>query len=238
MSLTSYRSIHPDPTTYTGTPTHYVPIGRVAVASQPSDASSLFVNSTSGSEIHTAYIEGIVSGGYSRTAAVSLTGTTAVDVNTLIADWIEVTDFYLSHAAIGTVSLYEDSGAGTELARISVGEMRPRYMGLYLWPTPAAVVTYYVDHRQELQPMTTSTDEPPWSPDFHEMLVAYGAWREWMFKGDVDRASEAKTRYSQWLSRLKYATQAETDEIPVMGGRRIGHSRLGSEYPADSWSRT
>jgi hypothetical protein len=36
---------------------------------------------------------------------------------------------------------------------------------------------------------------------------------------------------------LKYATQTGPDELPVMGGRWIGHSRLGGNFPADSWSR-
>src|SRR5687768_8614449 len=39
LSLDEYRRREPDPASVTGVPTHYVPIGRVGVAVQPSDAS-------------------------------------------------------------------------------------------------------------------------------------------------------------------------------------------------------
>jgi hypothetical protein len=237
MSLASYRAIHPDPSSYTGTPTHYVPIGRVGVAVQPSDASEIFIDSTSASDVHTAYVEGLITGGYSQRAAVTMTGTTAVSLNTALTTFIELNDVFLSHPAVGTVTLHEDASGGTELARIVPGQTRPSYYGFYLWPTPAAAVTYYVDYRRDASGLSANTSEPPWPEDFHELLVAYGAWREWMFKKDLDAASEAKTRYTAWLSKLKYATQLQTDGLPVMGRRRrVGHSRLGGEYPADSYS--
>ena len=234
MPLATYRAIDPDPAANTGSPTHYVPIGRVGVAVQPSDASEIFVDSTSASDTNTAYLEGLITGGYQRKVSVTMTGTTAVSVDTSLTSFIELNDFYLSHPALGTVTLHEDASGGTELARITIGQTRPRYYGFYLWPTPSAVITYYVDYRRELQPLVAPSDEPPWPVDYHELLVAYGVWREWMHKGDTDRAAEAKTRYQTWLSRLKYATQVGADELYIMGrGRRIGRSRLGAMYPAD-----
>jgi hypothetical protein len=85
--------------------------------------------------------------------------------------------------------------------------------------------------------MSANTSEPPWPADFHPLLLAYATWREWVFKGDIARANDAQARYLTGLSRLKYFTQTQTDEIPTMGGRRrIGYSRLGGQYPADTWS--
>lgn len=236
MSMDWYRKVEPDPTT-TGTPTHVVPIGRVAVATQPADASEIFVKSTSASDTsQIAYIEGIITGGYLRTASVTLTGTTAVTLSAAITSFIEITDFYLSAAAVGTVTLLEDSGSGTELARITIGATRPRYYALYLWPTPAAAVTYYVDYRRELVDLVNNTDEPPMPTDAHPALVAYAVMREREQKEEPERYVIAKARYDKALSRLKYATQTLGSEIPVSGRRAVvGHSRLGSMYPADRW---
>lgn len=237
MSLQAYRHADPDPTSSSGTPTHYVPIGRMAVAVQPSDASSIFVKSSSASDTtQTAYIEGLITGGYRRTASVTLTGTTAVNLSSAISTFIEIEDFYLSAAAVGTVTLHEDSGAGTELARITIGATRPRYFGLYLWPTPAAAVTYRVDYRREVLDLVNNTDEPPLPTDFHSMLVAYARMREYEKTSD-DRFELARQEYERALSRLKYFTQVDADAIPVLGGSMVGRSRLGAWFPADRWSR-
>lgn len=238
LSLSVYRHIDPDPATSTGTPSHFVPIGSVAVAVQPSDASSIFVKSTSAADTtQTAFIEGLITGGYRRTASVTLTGTTAVNLTSAISTFIEIEDFYLSAAPAGTVTLHEDSGLGTELARITIGALRPRYYGFYLWPTPAAVVTYYVDYRRELLELVNNTDEPPIPPDFHDILVHYALMREYEKKED-GRFQIARGQYLDGLSKLKYWTQTGAEELPVLGrGARMGRSRLGAYYPADYWVR-
>lgn len=236
MSLQDYRQREPDPASMTGMPTHYVPIGRVAVATQPADASELFVKSTSAADTtQTAFVEGIITGGYMRTASVVLTGTTAVSLSAAITSFLEVTDFYVSAACAGTVTLLEDSGLGAELARITIGAKRPRYYGVYLWPTPTAAATYYVDYRREVVDLANAADEPPFPTDFHPLLVAYAVAREYETKGDPMRSAQAFKRYRTLLSHLKYATQTLSDEIPVMGRNRAGHSRLGGFYPADTW---
>jgi hypothetical protein len=238
MALERYRAIEPDPASVTGTPTHLVPIGRVAVAVQPADASEIFVKSSSASDTGTAYLEGIITGGYVRTASVSMTGTTAVSLASAITSFIEITDFYISANAVGTVTLLEDSGSGTELAQITIGQKRPRYYGFYLWPTPAAAVTYYVDYRREVTDLVNDTDEPPLPLDAHPMLVAYAVMRESEFQRELETAAIAKGRYDKALSRLKYQTQTVGDEIPVLGrGALVGHSRLGGWFPADTWRR-
>jgi hypothetical protein len=239
LSLDAYRRMEPDPASTSGTPSHYVPIGKVAVAVQPADASELFVKSTAaGDTTQIAYVEGLISGGYRRTASVTLTGATAVTLSAALATFIEVEDFYVSAACTGTVTLHEDSGAGAELARITIGAKRPRYYGFYLWPTPAAVVSYLVDYRRELVDLVNAADEPPLPTDFHALLVDYGVLREFEMKDDLQRVVVAKQRFEKRLARLKYQTQWAADELPVMGrGRVLGHSRLGGFYPADTWTR-
>jgi hypothetical protein len=106
MPLASYRLLDPDPAANAGTPTHFVPIGQVGVAVQPSDASQVFVDSTSASDTMTAYIEGVITGGYLRKSAVTMTGTTAVALTSAISTFIELHDFYLSAPAVGTVTLH------------------------------------------------------------------------------------------------------------------------------------
>lgn len=236
MSLDTYRAIDPDAASNGGTPTHFVPIGRVALAAQPSDASTLLVDSTSALDTGVAYLTGIVSGGYQRRVSVSLTGTTAVAFP--LTDWIEITEFVLAETASGTVTLVEDAEGGTELARIVPGSTRPRYYAFYLWPTPSAAVTYYVDYRREVEDLSAANDEPLLPTDFHPALVAYAVMRERQQKDETERYVLAKKQYDGWVSRLKYHTQTLSAEIPVQGrGALVGHSRLGSWFPADTWRR-
>lgn len=237
MDLQRYRTLDPDAISSTGTPSHFVPIGRVAVALQPADASELFVKSTSAADTtQTVYLKGIITGGYMRTASVTLTGTVAISLSTAITSWIEVTEWSMGATAAGTVTLTEDSGVGTELARITIGAQRPRYTAFYLWPTPAAAVTYYVDYRRELVDLANPSDEPPLPTDFHPMLVSYAVMREREQKDDAQRLLIARERYSKWLSKLKYYTQSLSAELPVSGRKPLtGRSRLGSYYPADIW---
>jgi hypothetical protein len=236
MTLDQYRRIAPDPTAVTGTPDAWVPIGRVAVAKQPSDASELFIDSTSASDTNTCYIEGIVTGGYRRTASVSMTGTTAVSLSASITDWIEVTRLSLSAAALGTVTLHEDASGGTELARIPIGQTLSAYQAFYLYPTPESVITYLVDARRDLRDLANLSDEPPLPRDFHPMLVKYACYREWEHKDDLTKAQAALSAYQTWLSRLKYWLLSTGDTPLVMrnGGERFGRSRLGPWYPAGS----
>ena len=236
MNLAEYRRREPDPATMTGVPSHYVPIGRVGVAVQPSDASEIFVDSTSASDTGTAYLEGIITGGYRRTLSVTMTGTTAVSFSAAVTSFIELEDFYISANAVGTVTLHEDASGGTELARITIGQKRPRYYGFYLWPTPASAITYHVDYRRELVELANDADEPPLPTDYHYLLTAYARMREYEKMNDA-RYATALESFRTGLARLKYATQTQADELPIMGrGRVIGHSRLGGFFPADHWT--
>lgn len=235
MHMKEYRLREPDPASMSGTPTHYVPIGRVAVAVQPSNASEIFVDSTAAGDTGTAYLEVITTGGRRRTLSVAMTGTTAVSFSASVTDIIEIEDFYISAAAVGVVTLHEDASGGTELARITIGQKRPRYTGFYLWPTPAAAVDYLVDYEKELVELVNDADEPPFPTNFHYILSAYARMRHWE-KMDDTRFKIALAQYEHGLRRLKYVLGGNGDQLFVAGrNRRMGHSRLGAYFPADNF---
>lgn len=235
MTLEEYRTYAPDPTRVTGTPEAWVPIGKVAVNVQPSTADVVLVKSTSASDngTVTAYIEGIRTGGYLGTDSVAMNGTTAAQFPAF-ADWVEITDFYISVNAVGTVTLIQASGL-VEMARISVGHKRPRYYGFALWPTPASAITYYVDYRREILDMVNGTDEPPFPTDYHWILSAYARMREYEQKRDA-RYVQARDDYHDGLNKLKNFVLNPPDYRPVAGKLPVrGGSNLGAWYPDGIW---
>lgn len=219
-----------------GTPDYFIPLGIQAVAKQPSDASEIFVDSTSASDDNTktAYIEAIRTGGYPVSLSVTMNGVTAVSLGSAYTDIIAVTKFYISAAAVGTVTLHEDASGGTELARIPIGQTFSRYWGVQLWPTPSAAVTYYVDHTRIIPDLVNDNDQPLLPEDFHWLLVE-GALAKELQKKDDDRAKDAKDDYDKGVKALRYFVNCPPDYLPVMGRGGMGRiSRLGGQYPADT----
>lgn len=234
LSQDAYRTFDPDTTSNTGTPTHWVDLGWSGVAKQPSDASEIFVDSTSASDTNTAYIEGYRTGGYFVSLSVTMTGTTAVSLGAAYTDLIEITKFYLSAAAVGTVTLHEDASGGTELARIPIGQTFARYKRIALWPCPAAVVTYSVDYERDLPDMANAKDEPVLPVRFHPILIEGALTRE-MTKKDDSRYQTAAREYTRMLNNLKYFLYTHADHRPVMGQRSLSRpSRLGPQFPSGS----
>ena len=233
MSMDEWRALQPDPTVFTGTPSNWVPYGTVAVAVQPSNASQVFIKSTSASDTGTAYLEGVRTGGYPTRLSVAMQGTTGVSFNTSITDIVEVTKVYLAVAAVGTVTILEDSGSGTELARIPIGETSTSYQGVILYPTPQAAITYYVTADRDLPTMIHQYDVPPLPARFHRVLVDGALWREYEKRGD-ERETVALRRYQHGVSQLRYFVTCPPDFLPVAGGSSTAHSRLGGFYPADT----
>jgi len=232
LSPQDYRLIDPDP--QTGTPEAFVWRGRQAVATQPSDASEIFVDSTSGSDTNTAYVEGIITGGYPRSASVTMTGTTAVSLSTSITTWERIDKFYLSAAAVGTVTLHEDASGGTELARIPIGATSTDYWRLTLWPTPSAVITYTVDYDRQVTDLAQSTDLPVLDEDFHDVLLLGALMDEYQHMHD-DRWQSARVEYEQRLGALKYRIAATATGGAGLLTRRIRPgSQLGAWFPAGS----
>jgi hypothetical protein len=234
ISLDTYRSALPDAAAVTGTPYNFVDLGFLGVAKQPSDASSIFVDSTSASDTNTAYLEGYRTGGYFVSKSVSMTGTTAVNISSAITDWLFLTKFYISAAAVGEVTLHEDASGGTELARIPLGQTHARYRRIALAPTPSAAVTYTVDFEFDPQNLVNAMDEPILPPRFHRLLGLGARMKEYEKKDD-DRFRGAKALFDEGLSDLIYFVASQAVGMPVMGsGGTSRPSQLGPWYPSGS----
>lgn len=218
----------------TGVPDYWIPLSSTQVATQPSDASEIFVKSTSAGDVGTCYIEGIITGGYRRTASVVMTGVTAVSLSTLITSFIEIDKFYLSAATVGTVTLHEDSGVGTELARIAIGDAYAKYQTILLYLTPSAVETISVDITRRIGDMLNDTDEPLIDEDFHDLLLDMADLKE-LAEGDdparhvVVEKHRVKRRneFREWLFAGGDAQDNSDD--------RGGGSNLGSFFPSGRW---
>ena len=231
------RANDPDPVS--GTSWAWIPAGFQEVHTQPADASQVFVKSTSASDASTAstdvtaYVEGIITGGYARTANVVMTGASAVSLSSAITNFIRITKFYLSTTASGTVTLHEDSGSGTELSKIAVGDSRAQFYSLLLYPTPSSVITYTADILRTIPDMSNDTDEPLLPEDFHDVLVDGAELRELTKQDDPNRWMLLQQRYNEGVRDLRSFVVNHPDWAPQWGGGMSGISRLGAEFPVD-----
>ena len=229
MGVQEYKSIAPDPTSLTGTPERYVPMGFSAVSTQPSNASQLLVDSTA-AETPTAYLESVRTGGYSSSVSTAMTGVTAKNLGP--ADVIAVNKFYLSAAAVGTVTLVEDVEGGTVLATIPIGSTFARYSTIALWPTPSAVIPYTVDAEREIPDMANGSDEPLLPNDFHWVITAGVRFLEYEKQDDTARTSRARQEFEQGIKDLRWWLLANPCAVVSANPRRRPASRLGAWYPA------
>ncbi len=226
-----YRTQVPSPAQWSGTPDRYVHLGPATVARQPSDASDLFVKSTSALDVQILRYEAVVTGGLVRNGEVTLTGTTAVSLGVSTIE--SVTDWFLESDAAGTVTLLEDSGAGTELARIGIGTSRSTYQGIALAPTPSSALTYQVEYERVQSDLVIPDDSPAWLPEaFHRLLSAGARRRYWEDQNQATRYTQALTDFSTGLGRLKASVNNPPDYTLVPGTGRGGRSDLVGEYPA------
>jgi hypothetical protein len=222
------RQVDPDLTSG-GTPEAYIVRGWFPVQTQPSNASTLVVKSSSASDtVAIASVTGLVAHAL-VTTSVKLNGTTAATVASSV---LEVTAFSLNRPAVGTVTLYEDSDAGTALAVIPIGLTQVRHLQVQLWPTPSAANTYAVDGIRELSDLVGDYDEPLLPPEFHDLLVLGAASDEWRRLDDtrhqITRQDlELRLRdLNNWLWNLP--------EYQPGGEAATRGSQLGPFYPAGS----
>ncbi len=216
MSLEEYRMRYPDPAANSGLSTRWVDMGFSAVHTQPSDASTVLVDSTSASDTGTAYIEGVVSDGTPFAASVTMTGTTAVAFTA--STWVNITKFYISTAAVGVVTLHEDAEGGTELARLQTGQTHSRYRKIALVPTPSSAVTYSVDYERNVQDMVNGTDQSVLPEKFHYLLSIGARMKEYEKINDISRWTLTKNEYEQGLRKLKFWIYSQSVGSPNMRG--------------------
>lgn len=237
-SLAWYRAMYPSATASTGLPDVYVDLGTWAVSAQPSNASELFVISTSASDgaATTAYLEGYRTGGYFASVSKAMNGVTGVSFGATLTDWVEITKFYVTVAAVGTITLREDSGAGTALSTIPIGSLYARYRRLALAICPASAVTYTVDYERDVSDMAVATDEPVLPVRFHRMLATGARMKEYE-KQDQPRFTMAARDFARDLTKLKAFVYGQATGQPNLRGQSVGSrgSRLGAWYGRDRW---
>ncbi len=224
-------TVAPDPTT--GTPWAWVPQGLTEVHTQPSDASAVYVVSTSGSDAGVAYVEGITEDGYYQRKSVTMTGVTSVNLSLEVNDWIQITKFFLSSAAVGTVTLHEDSGVGTELSRIAAGDVRAQFHLFQLYLTPSSAITYTAVVLRSVPDMRQDTDEPLLPEDFHDLLIDMAEQKELRKADDPNRWGMLAKDIRDGESELNTFLTAHPDWRPTFGGPVAQLASLGAWFPAD-----
>ena len=227
-----YRTAEPDPSSNTGIPTVWVPAGEAACAELgATSGTGIWVESTSASDTCRAYIEGVRLGGYVWSDTVVMTGVTRVQVGAL-ADWVEITKFSLSDAAVGTVTLYKVNAAGTALATIPIGKSASKYRRIALWPTPSDAYTYYVDYARALIDMAQDNDEPMLPEDFHWLLETGARLSEYE-KTDDTRVRDTRAELERGIGDLRATLHMR--DVPVPGRTPVRViSRINGWCPADT----
>lgn len=180
LELQDIRERDPGQTSTASNPRYYAVVSwAAALARELADASEIFIKSTSALDTDvTVFLEGIITGGYPKPASNKVTGTAALSIDPLTTSWTDALKVNLSSRARGDIVLYEDSGAGTELARIPAGRTASRYTKLQLYPTPTTAVTYYADVEVALTRLENEMDEPLLHEDYHWLLVSGATMRQ------------------------------------------------------------
>ena len=225
------RSQDPGRTNTGANPYAYAIVDRSSpVARQPSDSSQLYIKSSDAADTtQVAYIEVVTSQGYTRQSNVTLTGTTALTIGP--ANSIDIEDLYLATAPVGEVTLLEDSGAGTELARIGIGQTRSRYLLLELFPIPGTV-TLYVDCRVRITDLVNATDEPLIEDEDCEAIVWGMVKREFYKREKTKLGDDAWRNAGPYISRMHLRAHKKAassgDSYPTRW------SQLGPYFPPGS----
>jgi hypothetical protein len=232
------------PSTTSGVPEAWIPIGYTAVAVQPSFVTStgtaLWIKSSNASDTtEKVYIEGSQVGasqgdwfGFST----SLNGTTSVQCGTL-SDAVQVNKFYLDAACQGAVSLMTLTAAGTTLATIPAGQLKAQYFSIILWPTPSSAWTMSVDYTRVVTQLIQPTDSPLLPEDFHYLLGCGARANEYELKKDFMAQQAIMRDVQTGMIRLMDFVLNNDDYIVVPGQQPRGtrFSNIGSWFPAGTW---
>lgn len=218
---------------------YYVDNFSSATARDPSAACQPFVVSDDAADGATkkVYIEGIITGGYFRSASIAMNGLTPVAVDAL-ATWVYIQKFYFQNTAgttaspTGNVTLTEGSG-GNELARLGPGRSYGRYTRLGLYGTPTQANTYYVDGDLHVSDMAQADDEPLIPEDWHPMIVSGALAMEYRKRERLDLMGAEMREFKEMEDGLKLylASQsgvARNPQTPAL------FSQLGPNFPAGS----
>lgn len=225
------RAVDPRSALISGVPEAWIPFSVRAVQNQPAAATAIYLQSTSGSDTGTVYVEYLRTGGYQASKTVVMTGVTGVQVGT-DSDIIGVTKLEFSAVVVGTVTLQTTAVGGTVLSSINPGTAHGSYLGILLWPTPSAVITLNVDCTRNIPNLVQTYDEPLLPLDFH-YLIATGVRLDEYETLDDDRRSAAGAEWEAGVKKLMDWVSNGPGLVIVPGGAELTRwSSLGPSYPS------
>ena len=158
-----------------------------------------------------------------------MNGVTQVNIGP--ADTIALTKFYLSAAAVGTVTLVTTAPGGANITTIPIGHSVSKHLEIALWPTPSAAVTYYVDAEIDIPDMANAGDEPRLPLDWH-WLIGSGVRMLEYEKMDDSRYKAAQYEFERGVRDLRWRMMAQPCAVVAANPTRRVGSRLGPWYPA------
>ena len=200
MTLQDYRLIQPAP--MQGTPEAFIWRGHQVVAQQPEAPTTLRVMSSHASDTTVVvYVEGVVTGGWPRSASITLNGVDPINIAAAVATWERVDKFYLAAPTLGAITLMDS--ANRMLAVIAPGQLTSIYTGLTLYPTPSDVITYYVDITRTVTDLVHGSDQSVIPTDFADVLVLGSLADEYQHLSDA-RWQLVMTEYKERENQLKY----------------------------------
>lgn len=230
-----YRMVDPDPATCTQE--FWIPL-RYGAAVADCGSTGIWAVSSSASDtavnVHVETIDAV--GNHTASGAVTLTGTTRVQIGTA-TNHQRVVQFSADSTPVGYISLYNASSSGTEVSRISLGRTVSSHLEIALWPTPAAADTIVVDYVHHIRDFNVAYDEPQLPEDFH-YLVALGAkMDEALKKEDLERFKYWSAQYEDGKRKLiHWLANPGGGEVIVPGVLdQTGRSNLGGAFPAGVW---
>jgi hypothetical protein len=226
----------PGLTRISGNPDGYVIINMTNAFAKPlSDASQVFVKSDNASDTAiSAVLQGINSDGIPVTDAAVLNGVTAVGFT--MANIVDIQKLFLSAPAVGNVTFTEDSGVGTEIARIGPGRQATRYTLIQLYGTPSQSLTYYADIDRYIFDLTSPGDEPYLMEDYHYLIPCGVRKKEYRKREKWQEFGMEKDTWKEGISSLKAFCRSVTDGGGAgMNGRVDFNSPSGQIWPSSPY---
>lgn len=236
-SLDWLRRVDPGLTATSATVDYWIPLRGWGAVAQPLAATGkpLYVVSDSASDGAgtTAHVETVRLGGIrAGDTSVAMNGVTRAQFGTK-SDHIEVAKFWLTAAAVGTVSLYDASSSGNIIAQITPGRTNARYFMIQLYPTVSAALSLSIDCQRTIEDLTLPNEEPLLHEDYQWILVD-GPLSDELRQRDSAQADDYRKNAMTLISDLQHNLYPQ--EIAVQRGPQGSPermSRLGGWFPSD-----
>jgi hypothetical protein len=244
-----YRNLDPSVMS-SGTPSVWISEGIQSVARQPYPIrNGVWLCSTqAGDTTQVVTVRALRMLGDEVLTRVTLNGNTPIQIYVPGHQITFITGFSLDKPALGFVVLNDDTwvppltpdAAGANpwfnLATIHPPALSVRYLGIRLFPTPSAPVSYELEGQRVMPKMTYDEDQPPFPADFHEMLACYARARGYRKEGRLQQSQMEMQQFEQYAVELTAAIEYPSNYRPVAGKLSAEGNRwsdLGPDYPAD-----